>query len=662
MLEVCDEKEQRMNISRLDHLKKLYPDPGTIYAIDVVKNRIKAGQYVRYACRRHLLDLEKQYRGLYVYNPDLALRYEKFANQLTVLKDGSIPIKFELFPFQQFKSYSLLGWVCGLNHPKHKPGTRKYRVAVIYTAKGNGKTPWGASIDLFMMALDGYKDLETNVWQPEVFPDCYITASNKNQAIELGIDACKELLAFNSKIKDYFGFDFGKSQRPEIFRCKITKGKYTALTYVRGGAGKSGKRVSYFRAEEPHEWTKDSGQLEILLHGAKNRPQQLCLIVSNAPKVMNGIAWDYRVAAIRACKIHEPENLFGFIAECDTEDFPAKDSERKFPYHKHWYKANPALNQIITESSIESNIERARTPNEIAEVNRLNFGKVPGDAGGLFSRMDWDASVVDKISEEEFKKIYAPDKCKLYLALDLAERRNFTALGELYVPNDKNIKPLQKVRYWSPENGLAERDKVSTGKLILWTEKGYIWKTEGSVIRYRTIGEYIYNLCKEYTDYEATADPYRTRHMVDDCNSSGFSMDIIVTKEDITNLEERNQIKIMGHSQGYFPNRVTYLGMDQSISDLQLCVLERLISYEKNPVTDWCLECVQLKHDENNMKKLDKKTATKHDRGTDDGVTCIAMCSGLWQLFVRREGISLEHWLKKEYDRTDREYNPFGSY
>jgi len=650
------------NISRLDKLKKIYPDPGTAYAIDVLRDRIKAGQYVRYACRRHVIDLEKQSKGLYVYKPELALRYEKFANNLTVLKDGSIPVPFKLFPFQQFKSYSLLGWICGLKHPKYKPGTRKYRIAVIYTAKGNGKTPWGASFDLFMMSLDGYKDLETNIWQPEVHPDCYITASNKEQASELGVDACKELLAFSPKIKEYFGFEFGKAQNPDRFRCTKTGAKYTALTYVRGGSGKSGKRISYFRAEEPHEWTKDSGQLEILLHGAKNRPQQLCLIVSNAPKVMSGIAWDYRVAAIRACKIHEPENLFGFIAECDSQDFPSKDSKRKFPLHKHWHKANPALDQIITESSIESNIERARTPDEISEVNRLNFGKVPGDAGGLFQRSDWDEVVTDEIDEDTFNELYSPENCKIYLAIDLAERRNFTALGELYVPYDKEVKPLQRVRYWSPEVGLAERDKVSTGKLLLWTKREFIWKTEGRVIKYKTVGEYIYNLCQKYKDHEVTADPYRTRHMVDDCNSNGYSMDIIVTKEDIVNLEERGQIKIMGHSQGYFPNRITSLGMDQSISDYQLCVLEQLVNYEFNPVSNWCLECVQLKNDENNMKKLDKKTATKHDRGTDDGVTVMVMCAGLWQLFVRREGISLEHWLKREYAKSDFKYNPFASY
>lgn len=648
-------------MSRIVNLK-VYDDPGTKYAHDVLTNRIKTGQFIRYACRRHVLDLEQQVKNKYIYNPKLAQRFENFSSKLTVLKDGSVPIPFKFFPFQQFIAYSLLGWICGTKNPIYKPGTRKYRIAVIYTAKGNGKTPFGAAFDLFMLSLDGYKDLETNQWQPEVFPDCYITASNKEQASELGVDACKELLAFNPKVKEYFGFKFGKAQKPDKFVCVKTGGKYTALTYVRGGAGKSGKRVSYFRAEEPHEWNKDSGQLEILLHGAKNRPQQLCLIVSNAPKTMSGIAWDYRVAAIQASKLGNPENLFGFIAECDPQDFPSRNSKRRFPLHKHWHKANPALNQIITESSIESNIARARTPDEISEVNRLNFGKVPGDAGGLFERADWDEALCERISDEEFKEKYNPENTKLYLSLDLAERRNFTALGELYVPDDKSIKPLQRVRYWSPEIGLAERDRVSTGKLVLWTEKGFIWKTEGKVIKYRTVGEYIHKMCSLYKNHEVAADPYRTRHMVDDCNSNGFPMDLIVTKEDMEKFEERGQIKIMGHSQGYFPNRLTSLGMAQSISDFQLCVLEKLVLYEKNPVSNWCLECVQVKHDENNMKKLDKRTATKHDRGTDDGVTVMTMCSGLWQLFVRREGISLEHWLKREYKKTDYQYNPFASF
>ena len=641
---------------------KRYTDPGTLYAVNVLTGNILASQYVRDACRRHVEDLKKQVKQQYVYEPKLAKRFEDFCLKLTVLKDGSDPVRFRLLPFQQFIAYMIFGWIVGpKTKTKYIPGTRKYRIAVIYTAKSNGKTPFCCAIDLFMMCLDGYKNLKTGKWKPEINPDCYITASNKDQAIELGIDVCKELLEYSPKLKEFFKFKFSKAEKPNGFRCLLTNAKYTALTYVRGGSGKSGKRVSHIHAEEPHEWTKDSGQLEILLHGAKNRPQQLCLIASNAPKTTSGIAWDYRVAAIRACRTHKPENLFGFIAECDPEDFPGRKSERKVPHHKHWYKANPALGTIITEASIESNVERARTPDELTELNRLNFGLVPGDAGGLFERVYWDEAVVKKLSKSEFESKYSPDKCKLYITFDLAERKNFTAIGELYVPYDENVKPYMRYKYFTPSMGFKSLARASTGKLELWAEEGWLTKLEGSVIKLKTIGEHIYKLCAKYTDHEIAGDQHRTRHMTDDCNSAGYPMDLITTKDDVDNFVERGQLKIMGHSQGAHPNKVTKLGMDQSISDFQLCVMEKLIQFENNPVTSWCLECVQVIFDTHRMKKLDKKTATKHDAGTDDGVTVSVMCSGLWQLFVRREGISIEHWLKIAY-RNDPNYSPFASY
>ena len=649
-----------------------YKDPATKYANAVLTNRIKAGQWVRDACRRHIRDLYNQDKQEYLYIPQLGRRFEIFANDLTVYKLGR-PVRFELAPFQQFIAYSVFSWVVGRDNPSPLiPGTRKYREVIFYTAKGNGKTPFACAIDLFMLALDGYYDLnsytideifeENDSWVSTPFPECYVTATNKDQAIDLAMFGIKKLLAFSDDDIESFGFDMGKSKRPEVLNCEASGGKLTCLTTVREGSGKSGYIVSHIHAEEPHEWSKDSGQLEILKKGAKNTPQQLCLIVSNAPKTMSGIAWDYRVAAIRACKTGVPENLFGFIAECDLSDFPSRESDQEFPATKHWYKANPGLqHDIIRMDYIDKEIKSSKNPEEIVDTNRLCFGKVPGDAGGLFERADWDKVNIDKLPRKEFINLYHPDTTKLYISIDLAERINFASIGELYVPDDEDIKPLLKVRYFTPEVDLEKRAKRAQGAYILrWIKEKYITVLPGAVIGYKLMGIYLSELYETFDRSFFCADPAHMMQFANQCIGDGIMVDFIVSKQDQKNHEEsgEDRMKILVHAQGFHPSRVTGLGMTDSIADFRNCVLSQKVSIEKNPVTDWCLECVQLKEDENKNVKLDKRTATKHGKGTDDGVTVSVMVCGLWQTDLRKEGISDEHWLVGRYEK-DPDYNPF---
>ena len=401
-------------------------------------------------------------------------------------------------------------------------------------------------------------------------------------------------------------------------------------------------------------------QLSILLKGSKSRPQQLCLIASNAPKTMDGICWDYKKKAEMASETHEPENLFGFVAECDPEDFPSKDSTRIFPARKNWDKANPGLRyNLPTEYYIKNEIRTAHTPKEKLEVSRLQFGLVPGDAGGLFERKDWDSVQIDKLDDNVFKVLYNPSTTTLYGALDLSIRQNLCAFGELYVPHDRSIKPLLKVKYWTPDIGLEDRDKQAVGgHLISWVKRDYIEKTEGSVVDYLIIGEHLARLSELYKDYHFCSDQAHSIHLTNACSKNGIPMEILVTKQDFDKFEDVGQIKIITHSQGAYPNRQTKLGMNQSIDDLRTSVCEERIYVEHNPVTDWCLECCQVKADEHRMEKLDKKTATKHNKGTDDGAVAITMVCGLWQLNERNEGPKDSNWLEKEYEK-DSEFNPF---
>ena len=145
-------------------------DPVTAYARSVVDGTTVAAKLVRLACERHLRDLDTgPARGL-EWKPDQAQRVIDFFADVLCLPDeddagtvtGGKP--FILSPFQAFIAGSLFGWYT-------EAGARRFRVAYVETAKGSGKTPFGAGILIYMAVADGERGAQ-----------CFCAAVTKDQA------------------------------------------------------------------------------------------------------------------------------------------------------------------------------------------------------------------------------------------------------------------------------------------------------------------------------------------------------------------------------------------------------------------------------------------------------------------------------------------------
>ena len=613
-------------------------DPCTQYAEDVLFNKIKAGQHVRNACRRHLDAYEKPPRN-WVFKPELLTRFTNFCTYLTVLEDGSRPVPFVPLPYQQFIFGNIFGWVASENNPHQVPGTRKYQQVIIFTAKGNGKTPAANAVSIYCMGLDGYYDLDNN-WIKEVAPQGYITATTQEQAIELGINSLIDVVGDEPDLINTLKIDWGRGQEPKKIKFGLTRGILKALSTKRKGEGKSGLRVSYIHAEEIHEWNSGIGQLDMLMANFKNRPQPLLYLCSNSGNNMSGHAWDFRCKAVEACENDSPENVFGYIAECDPEDIPKKKTQW-WPNRSTWYKANPALNKIIPEKYIWDRVRSAFTIEERNEVLRLSFGIWPGDAGRLFERRTWDALQVEPRAPPD------PSECRVFISIDLAQRDNFAATGELFVPYDRSKRPYMRYKYWTPIVGLKERnEKAVGGHIIEWVRQGWIETCEASRISYTDIGDHILEVIQEYQDYRICADPTYMGVFESDCRKHGIPIKFLIKKEHYKeDYVEEGEIPVLAHNQYAKQHSLSKLGMDASISDFKKIVKEGLVDFEDNPVTGWCLECVIVVEVENSMLKLSKRTSTKNGKGTDDGIVVSAMTSGLWFKFQREQ--PEDHWLEE---------------
>lgn len=105
------------------------------YAEDVVNGYQIANKWVKYACERHLKDIEKSKKDpeyMWRFDEFLAYRPIRFIEQKTVASKGSSR-HLVLQPWQHFFIGNLFGWV------HKKTGIRRFREALIFLGRKNGK-------------------------------------------------------------------------------------------------------------------------------------------------------------------------------------------------------------------------------------------------------------------------------------------------------------------------------------------------------------------------------------------------------------------------------------------------------------------------------------------------------------------------------------------
>jgi len=139
-----------MDLSKID-LKKYqdvldkYPDdPTVIYSKKVLSGEKLAGNLIKMASLRQLMDLQRQWTDddfPYEYQPE---RAERIINFASLLRDLQTNEPFVLSPYQEFIVSLLEGWI----DPRVK-GAKRFDRAVISMSRANGKTAIMAVLALF---------------------------------------------------------------------------------------------------------------------------------------------------------------------------------------------------------------------------------------------------------------------------------------------------------------------------------------------------------------------------------------------------------------------------------------------------------------------------------------------------------------------------------
>lgn len=243
------------------------------------------------------------------------------------------PLKLELF--QKAFIEALFGFV-------DERGLRKYRKAIFFVARKNGKSVLDSALATYMLVKD-----------KEGGAEIYSVATKKEQA-KIVWDETKKMIKKSPELN-------------RLIRCLIGGIYFDANdSLFRALASDSnsldGLNSHFVICDEVHAWN-DKNLLDVMYDSMSARQQPLLIETSTMGTIRQNvfdIEYDYASQVIDGAL--EDETLLPIIYELDNE--------QEWTNEECWYKANPALGSIKSIQTLREKVERAKN-NPIELVNLL---------------------------------------------------------------------------------------------------------------------------------------------------------------------------------------------------------------------------------------------------------------------------------------------------
>ena len=378
----------------------------------------------------------------YIFDEEKAKRpvkfIEKYLKQSKGVWNGK-PLKLELF--QKAFIEALFGFV------DKETGLRKYRKAILFVARKNGKSVLASAIAIYMTIAD-----------KEGGAEVYSVATKKDQS-KIVWEEAKKMIKKTPVLA-------------KRFRCLIggiyyDKGDAVFRALASDSNSLDGLNAHLVIADEVHAW-KDKNLLDVMFDSMSARTQPMLIETSTMGTIRQNVfdvEYDYSSRVIDGTI--EDETLLPIIYELDEE--------KEWLNEECWYKANPALGTIKSIKSLREKVERAKA-NPIELVNLLckDFNVRQNTINAWLTFEDLNNEEI----YDEWKDCYCIGGC------DLSSTTDLTCATLLGVYKGKiRVKQM----YFIPTNMLEKKvidDKIPYDK---WLKNGLLRLSGDSKIDYKDV-------------------------------------------------------------------------------------------------------------------------------------------------------------------------------
>lgn len=453
---------------------------------------------------------------------------------------------FELIDWQEQIIRDLFGTL------KHN-GYRQFNTAYIEIPKKQGKSELAAAVALLLTCGDGEERAEV-----------YGCAADRQQAsivFEVAADMVRMCPALNKRVKIL------ASQKRLIYTP--TNSFYQVLSAE--AYSKHGFNIHGVVFDELH--TQPNRKLfDVMTKGSGDaRMQPLYFLITTAGTDTHSICYETHQ---KAKDILEGRKI-------DPTFYPViygADESDDWTDPKVWKKANPSLDITVGIDKVKAACESAKqNPGEENSFRQLRLNQWVKQAVRWLPMEKWDKCAF-AVDEDELEGRVC------YGGLDLSSTTDITAFVLVFPPLDEEDKYIILPYFWIPEDNLTLRVNRDHVPYDVWERQGYLQTTEGNVVHYGFIEQFIERLGEHFNIREIAFDRWGAVQMVQNLEGMGFT--------------------VVPFGQGF-------KDMSPPTKELMKLVLEQKIAHGGHPVLRWNMDNIYIRTDPAGNIKADKEKSTE---------------------------------------------------
>ena len=458
---------------------------------------------------------------------------------------------FELIDWQERIIRDLFGVI--------KPnGYRQFNTAYIEIPKKNGKSELAAAVALLLTCGDGEERAEV-----------YGCAADRQQAaivFDVAADMVRMCPALNKRVKIL------TSQKRIVY--VPTNSFYQVLSAE--AYSKHGFNIHGVVFDELH--TQPNRKLfDVMTKGSGDaRMQPLYFLITTAGTDTNSICYEQHQKAQDILEGRKIDKTFYPViyGAPDDADWTAPEV---------WKNSNPSLGETIGMDKVEAACESAKqNPGEENAFRQLRLNQWVKQTVRWMPMHKWDACKVD------FDESLLEGRV-CYGGLDLSSTTDITSFVLVFPPTDEDDHYYILPYFWLPEETLDLRVRRDHVPYDLWQRQGFLMTTEGNVVHYGFIENFIDELGTRFNIREIAFDRWGAVQMSQNLEGLGFTL--------------------VQFGQGY-------RDMSPPTKELMKLTLEQKIAHNGHPVLRWNMDNIFIKRDPAGNIKPDKEKSTEKIDGT----------------------------------------------
>lgn len=511
------------------------------YMTGVMDGTIPANEFHKMAVQRQLDDMEHGHERGLVFEEHAAFKHISFARLCQHFDSEWAGKPFEPELWELFICWVMYGW-------KRSDGTRRFRVAYVEVARGNGKSFLATVLSLDALLNDS-----------EPGAQIYAGATKMDQA-KIVHEPAIWMVEASPALKKRCDIRVNSISVPET---------HANFKPISSDAKKQdGFKPHFTTLDELHEHP-DGKLYSVIRSGMGKRLQPLLFIITTAGFNKHSfckVSIHNRVEKILQGVI-EDDSWFGIIFTVDDET--------KWDDPIEWAKANPNLGVSITVADMKDMAKEAA--DDTTAMNNFLVKRLcvwTTQEKGWLNFQKWKRCPNPIITEDD---LYGKP---CYGGIDIGNTKDLAGIVWLFPWENKQMVVL--TRCFIPREYAAEREKRDGVPYLQWANDGFIDLTDGETLDHEYFRDLFLEDCKKFDMQVAGYDPWNFHSDDQELVKEGVPRD-----------------KLIEVRQG--PRTLS-----KGMKSIDILYRNQQLIHGNNPVLSWCATNVVAYQDRNENISPDK--------------------------------------------------------